>query len=181
MQTGFGRTGTNYWGFQNEGVMPDIVTLAKGIGNGFPLAAVVTTPEIAAVMSRRFAPRRLSLRFAVCHHQACAPEQTCCAAPASTAVLLLAAAALPLVQRQPARGWGVSDAMPLTPRNASAHLVRVCLSLTRLAMSAFGPFTDRSAVCHCNIRNVGTARRSPVCTQQAVQCARVPTTLMLVW
>ena len=53
MQTGFGRTGSNFWGFQNHGVMPDIVTMAKGIGNGFPLAAVVTTPEIANVMNQR--------------------------------------------------------------------------------------------------------------------------------
>ena len=29
VQTGFGRTGTNYWGFQNQGVIPDIVTMAK--------------------------------------------------------------------------------------------------------------------------------------------------------
>ena len=34
VQTGFGRTGSNYWGFQNHGVIPDIVTMAKGIGNG---------------------------------------------------------------------------------------------------------------------------------------------------
>lgn len=47
MQTGFGRTGTNYWGFQNHGVTPDIVSMAKGIGNGFPMAAVVTRKEIA--------------------------------------------------------------------------------------------------------------------------------------
>jgi len=50
VQTGFGRTGTHYWGFEGAGLKPDIVTMAKGIGNGFPLAAVVTTPEIAAVM-----------------------------------------------------------------------------------------------------------------------------------
>jgi alanine-glyoxylate transaminase/(R)-3-amino-2-methylpropionate-pyruvate transaminase len=53
VQTGFGRTGTAFWGFQNQGVMPDIVTMAKGIGNGLPLAAVVTTQEIAASLSRR--------------------------------------------------------------------------------------------------------------------------------
>jgi len=53
VQTGFGRTGTNYWGFQNQGVLPDIVTMAKGIGNGVPLAAVVTTPEIAASLTQR--------------------------------------------------------------------------------------------------------------------------------
>lgn len=47
VQTGFGRTGEHFWGFQMHGIVPDIVTMAKGIGNGFPLAAVVTTPEIA--------------------------------------------------------------------------------------------------------------------------------------
>lgn len=51
VQTGFGRTGSHYWGFQTQGVMPDIVTMAKGIGNGLPLAAVVTTPEIAQVLA----------------------------------------------------------------------------------------------------------------------------------
>ena len=51
VQTGFGRTGTHFWGFETQGVIPDIVTLAKGIGNGAPLAAVVTTPKIAAVIS----------------------------------------------------------------------------------------------------------------------------------
>ncbi|MEM0965993.1 MAG: aminotransferase class III-fold pyridoxal phosphate-dependent enzyme [Verrucomicrobiota bacterium] len=47
VQAGFGRTGSYYWGFEEQGVQPDIVVMAKGIGNGFPLAAVVTTPEIA--------------------------------------------------------------------------------------------------------------------------------------
>lgn len=53
VQTGFGRTGTHFWGFETQGVIPDIVTMAKGIGNGCPLAAVVTTPEIASVLSKR--------------------------------------------------------------------------------------------------------------------------------
>ncbi|CAG0883175.1 unnamed protein product [Cyprideis torosa] len=48
VQTGFGRTGSHFWGFEGQGVTPDIVTMAKGIGNGYPLAAVVTRPEIAA-------------------------------------------------------------------------------------------------------------------------------------
>lgn len=43
VQTGFGRTGSHFWGFQTHDVVPDIVTMAKGIGNGFPMAAVVTT------------------------------------------------------------------------------------------------------------------------------------------
>jgi alanine-glyoxylate transaminase/(R)-3-amino-2-methylpropionate-pyruvate transaminase len=53
VQTGFGRTGDAYWGFQLQGVTPDIVTMAKGIGNGLPLAAVVTTPAIAAALTKR--------------------------------------------------------------------------------------------------------------------------------
>lgn len=52
VQTGFGRTGDHFWGFQMHGIQPDIVTMAKGIGNGFPLGAVVTTPEIAKALSR---------------------------------------------------------------------------------------------------------------------------------
>ena len=50
VQTAFGRTGDHYWGFEAYDIQPDIVTLAKGIGNGFPLAAVVTTEKIAATM-----------------------------------------------------------------------------------------------------------------------------------
>lgn len=53
VQTGFGRTGRQFWGFQLQGVTPDIVTMAKGIGNGCPLAAVVTTPQIASVLAKR--------------------------------------------------------------------------------------------------------------------------------
>ena len=47
VQTGFGRTGDHFWGFEGHGVIPDIVTIAKGMGNGFPMGAVITTPEIA--------------------------------------------------------------------------------------------------------------------------------------
>ncbi|KAI3676194.1 hypothetical protein L1987_85795 [Smallanthus sonchifolius] len=53
VQSGFARTGTNFWGFQNQGIVPDIVTMAKGIGNGIQLGAVVTIPEIAKVLTRR--------------------------------------------------------------------------------------------------------------------------------
>ena len=47
VQIGFGRVGTHFWGFQTQGVIPDIVTMGKPIGNGHPLAAVVTTAAIA--------------------------------------------------------------------------------------------------------------------------------------
>ncbi|KAA8517692.1 hypothetical protein F0562_015166 [Nyssa sinensis] len=53
VQAGFARTGSHFWGFEAHGVVPDIVTMAKGIGNGIPLGAVVTTPEIAEVLTRR--------------------------------------------------------------------------------------------------------------------------------
>eukprot|EP01090_Pellita_catalonica_P013049 TRINITY_DN3006_c0_g1_i1.p1 TRINITY_DN3006_c0_g1~~TRINITY_DN3006_c0_g1_i1.p1 ORF type:complete len:522 (-),score=92.09 TRINITY_DN3006_c0_g1_i1:31-1455(-) len=53
VQTGFGRLGTDFWGFQTQGIKPDIVTMAKGIGNGTPLAAVATTKEIAETMKQR--------------------------------------------------------------------------------------------------------------------------------
>ena len=53
VQTGFGRTGAHYWGFQNWGVVPDMVTMAKGIGNGAPLGAVTTRTEIAQHLGKR--------------------------------------------------------------------------------------------------------------------------------
>ena len=48
MQTGFGRAGSHFWGFETQGVVPDIVVMGKPIGNGHPMGAVVTTREIAA-------------------------------------------------------------------------------------------------------------------------------------
>ena len=47
VQTGFGRVGSNFWAFQEHGIVPDIVTLGKPMGNGHPIAAVVTTKKIA--------------------------------------------------------------------------------------------------------------------------------------
>jgi 4-aminobutyrate aminotransferase-like enzyme/Ser/Thr protein kinase RdoA (MazF antagonist) len=48
VQVGLGRVGTHFWAFETQGVVPDIVTLGKPLGNGHPLGAVITTPEIAA-------------------------------------------------------------------------------------------------------------------------------------
>lgn len=47
VQVGFGRLGSSFWGFETEGVVPDIVTMGKPMGNGHPMSAVVTTTEIA--------------------------------------------------------------------------------------------------------------------------------------
>jgi 4-aminobutyrate aminotransferase-like enzyme len=47
VQTGFGRTGGRWWGCEQYGVEPEIMTMAKGIANGFPLSATICTPAIA--------------------------------------------------------------------------------------------------------------------------------------
>ncbi len=52
VQAGFGRLGTHMWGHQKLGVVPDLVTLGKPMGNGHPLAAVVTRPELADRFTR---------------------------------------------------------------------------------------------------------------------------------
>jgi 4-aminobutyrate aminotransferase-like enzyme/Ser/Thr protein kinase RdoA (MazF antagonist) len=48
VQTGYGRIGTHFWGFESYAVVPDIVVLGKPIGNGHPIGAVIATREIAA-------------------------------------------------------------------------------------------------------------------------------------
>lgn len=48
VQTGYGRIGTHFWAFEYYGVVPDVIVLGKPIGNGHPIGAVITTPEIAA-------------------------------------------------------------------------------------------------------------------------------------
>jgi 4-aminobutyrate aminotransferase-like enzyme len=48
VQPGFGRTGGGLWGFERHGIVPDIVTLGKPMGNGFPMGGVVTRPELLA-------------------------------------------------------------------------------------------------------------------------------------
>jgi alanine-glyoxylate transaminase / (R)-3-amino-2-methylpropionate-pyruvate transaminase len=53
VQTGFGRTGDHYWGFQHFDVTPDFVTMAKGIGNGVPLGAVTTRMDIAQKLTQK--------------------------------------------------------------------------------------------------------------------------------
>jgi len=47
VQVGYGRLGAHFWGFEQQGVVPDIVTIAKATGNGHPVAAVITTGAIA--------------------------------------------------------------------------------------------------------------------------------------
>lgn len=54
VQSGLCRLGDHMWGFEDSGVTPDIVTMGKPIGDGHPLAAVVTTPAIAQAFAKKF-------------------------------------------------------------------------------------------------------------------------------
>src|SRR4029077_466749 len=45
IQVGYGRLGHWFWGFEQQGVVPDVVTVAKAMGNGYPLGAVITSRE----------------------------------------------------------------------------------------------------------------------------------------
>ncbi len=54
VQSGFGRTGNTMWGFEADNVVPDIVVMAKGLGNGFPIGAVVAQKKVAAPMAEKF-------------------------------------------------------------------------------------------------------------------------------
>ena len=54
VQCGFGRTGSSWWGFARHGVRPDVVTLGKPMGNGYPMGAVVTRPDILDAYCTKF-------------------------------------------------------------------------------------------------------------------------------
>lgn len=51
VQVGYGRQGSVFWGFEDHGVVPDIVTVAKAMGNGHPLGAVITRSDIVAALA----------------------------------------------------------------------------------------------------------------------------------
>ncbi len=53
VQAGFGRTGGGLWGFTRHGVVPDIVTLGKPMGNGYPMGGVVTRPDYLACVTEK--------------------------------------------------------------------------------------------------------------------------------
>lgn len=54
VQSGFARCGSHFWAHQKQGVIPDVVTMGKPMGNGHPVAGLVTTPEIMARFRRSF-------------------------------------------------------------------------------------------------------------------------------
>ena len=47
-RTGLGRLGDSMWGFQSHDILPDVLSIGGGLGNGFPLAAVITSRHIAS-------------------------------------------------------------------------------------------------------------------------------------
>ncbi|SDQ35709.1 aminotransferase [Leucobacter chromiiresistens] len=51
VQVGFGRMGSSFWGFEQSGVTPDIITIAKPMGNGFPIGGVITSKRIADALA----------------------------------------------------------------------------------------------------------------------------------
>ena len=51
VQTGWGRTGEHFWGYQAHGITPDLLTFAKGVGNGLPIGGVVARAEIMDTIS----------------------------------------------------------------------------------------------------------------------------------
>ncbi|RPH44485.1 MAG: aspartate aminotransferase family protein [Burkholderiales bacterium] len=53
VQTGFGRTGKTFWAFEQEGIVPDAIVISKGIGNGFPIAALIVRRDVAESMAQR--------------------------------------------------------------------------------------------------------------------------------
>jgi 4-aminobutyrate aminotransferase-like enzyme/Ser/Thr protein kinase RdoA (MazF antagonist) len=53
VQVGYGRLGGHFWGFQQQGVAPDIIAVAKAMGNGYPLGGVITRKDIAESLSEQ--------------------------------------------------------------------------------------------------------------------------------
>ena len=53
VQPGFGRTGSHFWGFQRHGLVPDMVSMGKPMGNGYPMAGLVLQPAIIAEFGAR--------------------------------------------------------------------------------------------------------------------------------
>ena len=76
VQSGFGRTGDHLWAFEGHGVIPDIVVMAKGMGNGYPIGAVVARKHVSESMAGKF-----------CFHTYGASPLTCTAGRATLNVL----------------------------------------------------------------------------------------------
>jgi 4-aminobutyrate aminotransferase-like enzyme len=154
VQVGFGRAGEHFWAFERQGVVPDIVTMGKPIGNGHPIGAVVTTPEIAASFVNGMEyfntfggnPVSCAIALAVLEviHEECLQES-------AHAVGRLLLDGLRELQRRCAwigdvRGCGlfigaelVSDTSERTPDRAKARQVVEAMKARRVLLSTDGP------------------------------------------
>jgi 4-aminobutyrate aminotransferase-like enzyme/Ser/Thr protein kinase RdoA (MazF antagonist) len=155
VQTGFGRAGSHFWMFETQGVAPDIVTMGKPIGNGHPLGAVVTTPEIAASFDNgmeyfnTFGGNPVSCAIGLAVLDVIADEQL--QANARTVGARLLAGLGALMERHPligdVRGLGlfigvelVRDRAALTPATDQAAYVANRMRERGVLLSTDGPF-----------------------------------------
>ncbi|MBO0768288.1 MAG: aminotransferase class III-fold pyridoxal phosphate-dependent enzyme, partial [Solirubrobacterales bacterium] len=145
VQTGMGRTGT-LWAYQGTGVVPDAITLAKGLGGGYPIGALVTGPRLADV----FQPGDHGSTFA-------GGPVVCAAALAAFSVVSdpqllgsvrelgerLAAALAELGFVASVRGRGLMVGADLVASVDAVELARRALLEERLVINATGPSTLR--------------------------------------
>ncbi|HEX6027234.1 MAG TPA: aminotransferase class III-fold pyridoxal phosphate-dependent enzyme, partial [Solirubrobacter sp.] len=143
VQTGFGRVGEHFWAFELYGVVPDIVTLGKPIGNGHPLAAVVTTPDVAASFVtgmeyfNTFGGNPVSAEIGLAVLDVIRDERLQANALAMGERMLSGFARLGL----PARGHGLFLGVPLEDR-ARAAAVKEALKARGVLISTDGPNDD---------------------------------------
>jgi acetylornithine/N-succinyldiaminopimelate aminotransferase len=146
VQTGLGRTG-RWFGFEHAGVRPDIVTLAKALGNGVPIGACWARHEIAAAFrvgdhASTFGGQPLAARAALAVLDVMEAED----APgrARRAGERLAAALVDLPEVTAVRGWGLLLAAELTPGLDAGGVARACLD-AGLIVNAVTPTALRFA------------------------------------
>ncbi len=154
VQPGFGRTGSHLWGFARHGVVPDLVTLGKPMGNGHPIAGVVVRPEVLQPFAAQvryfntFGGNPVSIAAANAVLDVLEREALCANAAAIGA--RLRASCLELAERHEAigdvRGAGLSFAVELvedratrSPATALAGRVVNALRERRILLSVSGP------------------------------------------
>ncbi|OQV24479.1 Alanine--glyoxylate aminotransferase 2-like [Hypsibius exemplaris] len=155
VQTGFGRIGTHYWAFQEQGVIPDFVTIGKSMGNGFPVAALVTTPEIAGTFVKMgieyfnsYGGNAASCAATLAVMQVIEDEQLQNHAKRVGDYFLTGLIALQKKHRQigDVRGKGlflgieiVSDRVKRIPDACTAHLIIMAMRARNVILSVEGP------------------------------------------
>ena len=157
VQTALGRTGSHFWGFELQDVVPDILVLGKPLGNGHPLAAVVTSPEIAASFATgpeffsTFGGNSVSCAVGSAVLDVLEEEQMQASAARTGAALLSGLAEL--ARRHPligdVRGTGlfigvelVADRVTLEPATRQASYVKNRMRERRILLGTEGPYDN---------------------------------------